>query len=84
MPMPLPPQANPPPRRRAPESWIAEIFSAKAVARGGVVRRAIPWVEREIGRERFIAEVQARGFHLIECGSQYVVICNAGGIRVVC
>ena len=31
-----------------------------------------------------IAEVRARGFHLIECGSQLVVICHPGGLRVVC
>ncbi|SNS45735.1 N-(5'-phosphoribosyl)anthranilate isomerase [Tropicimonas sediminicola] len=71
-------------RQRTAEAWLSQIFSAKAVARGGVIRRASRWVECEIGRDRFIAEVQARGFHMIECGGQLVVICNSGGIRVIC
>ena len=64
--------------------WLAELFSAKAVQRGGVVRRAVRDVEREIGREALIREVQRRGFHLIECGGQFIVTCNAGQMRVIC
>jgi len=40
--------------RHIPDHWIEQVFAAKAVAKGGIVRRAVPWVEREIGRERFI------------------------------
>ncbi|NNF72067.1 MAG: N-(5'-phosphoribosyl)anthranilate isomerase [Rhodobacteraceae bacterium] len=70
--------------RHNPERWIEQIFSAKAAQRGGVVRRSIGWVEREVGRSRFEAEVRKRGFHMIECGGQLVVICNGGGLRVIC
>ena len=63
------------------DRWLDQIFAAKAVARGGVIRRAVPWVEQEIGRARFIAEVERRGFHLLECGHQFVVICAPGPIR---
>ena len=63
------------------DRWLDHLFSAKAVARGGVIRRAVPWVEHEIGRARFIAEVERRGFHLLECGHQFVVICTPGPIR---
>ncbi|MEL6959684.1 MAG: N-(5'-phosphoribosyl)anthranilate isomerase [Pseudomonadota bacterium] len=63
------------------DRWIDHMFSAKAVGRGGVIRRAVPWVEHEIGRARFIAEVERRGFHLLECGHQFVVICSRGPIR---
>ncbi|MEL7166807.1 MAG: N-(5'-phosphoribosyl)anthranilate isomerase [Pseudomonadota bacterium] len=63
------------------DRWIDHMFSAKAVERGGVIRRAVPWVEHEIGRTRFIAEVERRGFHLLECGHQFVVICSRGPIR---
>jgi len=63
---------------------VAELFSAKAVARGGVVRRNRAWADREIGRGRLIAEVRSRGFHMIACGPQYVIICNAGGIDMIC
>lgn len=64
-----------------PDDWIAQIFSAKAALSGGVIRRAVGWVHREIGRERFVQEVRARGFHLLECGGQFVVICNPAPIR---
>ncbi len=70
-------------RRADPEGWIDEIFSAKAVARGGVIRRDIRWIDREVGRQRFMSEVRARGFHLIESGDQWVVICHSGYFRVI-
>jgi hypothetical protein len=70
-------------RRADPEGWIDEIFSAKAVARGGVIRRDLGWIDREVGRERFMAEVRARRFHLIESGDQWVVICHSGFFRVI-
>lgn len=72
------------PVHAAPEKWLAEIFSAKAAANGGVVRRSVAWVEREVGRQKMIAEVRRRGFHMIECGGQFIVICNGGGVRVIC
>jgi hypothetical protein len=71
-------------RPLGPEAWIARVFSAQAVRKGAVVRRNVRWVEREIGRTRFEAEVRRRGFHMIECGGQFVVICNGGGLRVIC
>ncbi len=71
-------------RRIDPDSWIDNIFAAKAARTGGVVRRSAKWVEREIGRKRFELEVRKRGFHMIECGGQLVVICNAGGLKVIC
>lgn len=71
-------------RHSNPEAWIEAIFAAQAVARGGVVRRARAWVAREIGLARFEAEVRRRGFHMVECGGQLIVICNQGGMRVIC
>ena len=70
-------------RRADPEGWIAEIFSAKAAGRGGVIRRDVRWIDREVGRDRFMAEIRERGFHLIDTGDQWVVICHAGFFRVV-
>ncbi|SNR34729.1 hypothetical protein SAMN06265370_102299 [Puniceibacterium sediminis] len=64
--------------------WMNRIFSARAAQTGGVVRRKMRDVHREIGRDVFIAEVQRRGFHLIACGDQYVVICHEGHMRVIC
>lgn len=67
-----------------PEFWINQVFSAKAAQTGGVVRRKITWVDREIGRDRFVDEVRRRRFHMIECGGQFVVICNPAGLRLIC
>ncbi|ARU02617.1 hypothetical protein [Yoonia vestfoldensis] len=67
---------------RANPSWCARIFDAKSARRGGIVRRAVRDVDREIGRAAFVAEVTRRGFQLIECGGQYIVICNAGQLVV--
>jgi hypothetical protein len=65
-----------------PDGWIDLVFSAKA-AQGGVVRRAIGWVATEVGHDRFAAEVQRRGFHLLLTQTQYIVICNAGPVRML-
>ncbi len=70
------------PQTTAPSDWCDQIFDAKSVSRGGIVRRAVRDVEREIGRDRLIAEVRARGFHLVECGGQFLIICNAGQLWV--
>lgn len=70
------------PRNTNPEMWLDHVFSAKSAASGGVVRRSKYWVETEIGLERFERSVRARGFHLIEAGSQLVVICHSGPIAV--
>lgn len=72
------------PSRQHPDAWIAQIFAAKAAGTGGVIRRAKPWVEREIGLDRFVTEVRKRNFHLVECGSQLIVICHQGGMRLIC
>jgi hypothetical protein len=65
-----------------PDGWIDMVFSAKA-AQGGVVRRAIGWVATEVGHDRFVEEVQKRGFHLLLTKTQYIVICNAGPVRML-
>jgi hypothetical protein len=64
------------------EDWLQQIFAAKA-AEGQVVRRNVDWVVREIGTTRFMDEVRARGFHLIQTADQFVVICHAGEIRML-
>lgn len=71
-------------RRGAPEAWIAEIVAAKAVSRGGVIRRASAGVGRKVGRDRFITDFRTRWFHLFECGRERVVICGPGALRIFC
>lgn len=70
-------------RIATPDTWIAEVFAAKAVGNGGVIRRNRHWVAREIGLDRFVHEVRTRGFHLIETGDQLIVVCHQGAIRLV-
>ena len=62
-------------RLTPPDPWIDQIFSARAATTGGVIRRNVDWVEREIGRDRFYLEVRRRGFHLMRTGNQYVILC---------
>jgi hypothetical protein len=81
MTMIVPPHAVLSPARA---QWCAEIFAAKAAAKGGIVRRAVRDVEREIGREVLLREVRRRGFHLIETGGQFIIVCNSGLFRVLC
>jgi hypothetical protein len=65
----LPPQT--------PEQWFRHLFAAKAALDGGVVRRKLRDIDRMVGRDRFLAEVERRGFSAIENAGQVVVFCNA-------
>jgi len=65
-------------------AWVKAMFTAKAVENGGVIRRSVRTVEREIGRDAFEAELRRRGFHAIEISGQYIILCNTGHMRVVC
>ncbi len=64
--------------------WFAQIFEAKAVRTGGVVRRKICDVERKVGRSALEREVRRRGFHLVEAGTQFIIICSTGDVRLIC
>lgn len=70
------------PRRATNHAWMSRIFRAKAAQTGGVVRRAIRDVEREVGLETLEAEIRRKGFHMLECGEQVIIICHDGRLRV--
>jgi len=63
--------------------WLRGVFSAQAVNRGGVIRRAVRDVDRIVGRAAFEAEVQRRGFHMVENAGQFVIFCNNEPVRVI-
>ena len=63
--------------------WIDQVFSARTVRHGGVVRRSLRWVEAEVGRTEFEAEVRRRGWHLAECNGQLVVFCTPRPVRIL-
>lgn len=74
----------PPPPLRANNAWVNALFTAKAVETGGVIRRSVRSVEREIGRDAFETEIRRRGFYAMEIAGQYIILCNTGQMRVVC
>ena len=67
-----------------PERWLFKMFEAQAAQRNGVIRRAIRDVEARIGRPRLELEVRKRGFHLLECGGQFIIVCDPNPLRVIC
>ena len=67
---------------RHAETWLERMFAAKA-AEGQVIRRNIDWVDREIGRVRFMAEIRQRRFHLLQTADQFVVVCHPGPIHLL-
>ena len=71
-------------RENDADGWVEVIFGSKAARSGGVVRRNAVWVAREVGEVRLVEEVRRRGFHMIRNGNQYVILCNAGGVQVIC
>ncbi len=65
----------------SPEAWFRHLFDCQAAHDGGVVRRKVRDMERIVGRDRFIAEMQRRGFTAVENAGQVVVFCNAQKVR---
>jgi hypothetical protein len=67
-----------------PDRWIVQLFSAKSVAEGGIIRRKVADVERLVGRQRFLYEVRRRGYHAVENSGQFIVFCNQDPSNVLC
>ncbi len=70
-------------RRTHAAPWIDQMFSTRAARRGAVVRRSMAWVDREVGREQFLAEIRRRDYHVIQTADQYIIVCHDGPIRVL-
>lgn len=65
------------------ELWLEQIFAARAAQTGGVVRRDVRDVEEKVGRPALELAVHRRGFHLIEAGGQFIIICTRGPMVVL-
>ncbi len=65
------------------DRWLLQLFSARAVAEGGVVRRRIRDVERLVGEARFLAEMRRRGFRVARNAGQYVIFCNREPVELL-
>lgn len=77
------PSRNALPLPITPERWIAQIFSARAAAEGGIVRRQVNDIDRLIGRDRFLHEVRRRGFRVVENAGQFIIFCNQDSVRLI-
>ena len=64
--------------------WLNKFFDAEQAKNGGVIRRNIDDMHTQASYEILLSCVKDRQFHLIETGDQYVVICNAGVIKLHC
>ncbi|MBL4927446.1 N-(5'-phosphoribosyl)anthranilate isomerase [Fuscibacter oryzae] len=67
----------------SPDRWVAQMFSARTAAEGGIVRRRVSDVERLIGRDRFVKKIARRGYRAVENSGHFVIFCNAGPVRIV-
>ena len=67
----------------SPDIWLADLFRSKAVQNGAVIRRNAMDVERFAGMDRFLAEIDRRGFQVVENGGQLVIFCNRAPIRQI-
>ena len=64
--------------------WITDIFNAAAATQDGVIRRSVSDVNTYGSVADLEQEVRSRGFHLIQTGDRYVVLCHPGVLQVIC
>ncbi|WP_372837168.1 hypothetical protein [Puniceibacterium confluentis] len=60
---------------------MRQIFSAKAALDGGSVRRSLHDIERVIGLENFLYELDRRGYSAVANAGQVVIFCNREPVR---
>lgn len=65
-------------------AWLDQVFQAGQANKGGVVRRSIHDVNHHSSEEELISEAKKRGFHVIETGEQYVILCHEGSLEIHC
>lgn len=66
-----------------PDDWLCRLFASRAAAAGGVVRRKTRDIERIVGKQRFMAELDRRGFRAVENAGQTVIFCNREPVRIL-
>ena len=65
----------------SPEVWLNDLFTSKAVNQGGVIRRKARDIERFVGMDRFMVEIDRRGYRAAENTGQIIIFCNRSLIR---
>ena len=71
------------PQHLTPETWLTQWLSSAEARKGGVIKRQIRDVERLVGRDMFLRELERRGFQAVQNGRHFVVFCNSAPIRRV-
>ena len=72
------------PQRLLGQDWLDQIFTTKSAQTGGLVRRKIVDVNREISQEALELEVRRRGYHMLRCGGHFVILCKSDPITLIC
>lgn len=65
-----------PHRQARGRDWLEQVFKSRTVETGGVIRRQIVDVDREIGEAVLIAEVRRRNFRLLRTRAHFVIVCD--------
>lgn len=73
-------QASSPPD---PDLILLMMFSSKAAREGAVIRGEARDIDRLIGRDVFLAEIERRGYRAVENAGQIVIFCNRAPVRVL-
>lgn len=78
-------QLAPPPRpiSRQANDWLDSVFHCRATTTGGVIRRQVMDVEREVGRRAFEDVVKASGFRLLRTRHHYIIVCDPAPIDIL-
>ncbi|WP_127112099.1 N-(5'-phosphoribosyl)anthranilate isomerase [Shimia sediminis] len=66
------------------QDWLDQIFRSKSATTGGVLRRKVSDVHREVGREVLELEVRRRGWHLLHSNDHYIILCSPAPFSVIC
>nr|WP_253944103.1 N-(5'-phosphoribosyl)anthranilate isomerase [Pseudogemmobacter hezensis] len=69
------------PNHLSRDAWLLHLFSSQEARSGGVIRRKIRDIDRFVGCGFFLAEMQRRGYPVIENAGQFVIFCNREPIR---
>lgn len=65
----------------SPEVWLKDLFASKAVQEGAVIRRKARDIERFVGIDRFMREIERRGYQVAENSGQIIIFCNRAPVR---
>lgn len=65
------------------QEWLDQVFKSRAAETGGVIRRQVADVEREVGSAALVHEVRRRNFRLIRTRAHYVIVCDPGPIHQI-